>query len=65
MSHIFPTIRNISDILPALEGHPEFTIKTERESGILVINYLSSGDDTFFSSEPGNPVEDQIGRAHV
>lgn len=58
MKHIFPTIYNIKDVLPALEVHPEFTIKTEHESGILVINYLSSGDDTFFSSEPGNPLQD-------
>jgi RNA ligase len=41
----FPLIKNISDVLPAIAGSPEFIV-AERE-GYCVINYMVSLDTTF------------------
>lgn len=45
MNYEFPTIRNISDVLPAIEGRDEFVV-AEKE-GYTVINYNVMMADTF------------------
>ena len=45
MKYQFPTIKNISDVLPAIAGSSEFIV-AERE-GYCVINYMVSLDTTF------------------
>lgn len=45
MNYEFPLIRNISDVLPAIEGRDEFIV-AEKE-GYTVINYNVMFEDTF------------------
>ena len=45
MHYTFPEIRTIADVLPAIEGRPEFIV-AERDFG-TVINYLVAMPDTF------------------
>lgn len=45
MNYEFPLIRNISDVLPAIEGRDEFVV-AEKE-GYTVINYNVMFEDTF------------------
>ena len=45
LSYEFPLIRNISDVLPAIEGRDEFVV-AEKE-GYMVINYNVMMADTF------------------
>lgn len=45
MNYEFPTIRNISDVLPAIAGHDEFVIADKE--GYTVINYNVMMADTF------------------
>jgi len=54
MNYEFPLIRNISDVLPAIEGRDEFIV-AEKE-GYTVINYNVMMADTF----PDITVEDYI-----
>jgi RNA ligase len=42
----FPTIHSLSDVLPAIEGCPEFIV-VRKETGITVVNYVMVGKDTF------------------
>ncbi len=50
MHYKFPEIRTIDDVLPAIEGRPEFVV-AEREFG-TVINYLVAMPDTFKMEGP-------------
>ena len=50
MHYKFPEIRTIADVLPAIEGRPEFVV-AEREFG-TVINYLVAMPDTFKMEGP-------------
>jgi T4 RnlA family RNA ligase len=45
MNYEFPTINNISDVLPAIEGRDEFTVAVKE--GYTVINYNVMMADTF------------------
>ena len=45
MNYEFPTIRNISDVLPAIEGRDEFVVA--EKDGYTVINYNVMMADTF------------------
>ena len=45
MHYRFPTIRYITDVLPAIEGRDEF--KVIEKDGYTVINYVVTKDDTF------------------
>ena len=45
MNYEFPTIRNISDVLPAIEGRDEFVVAVKE--GYTVINYNVMMADTF------------------
>ena len=45
MNYEFPTITNISDVLPAIEGRDEFTVAVKE--GYTVINYNVMMADTF------------------
>jgi len=45
MNYEFPLIRNISDVLPAIEGRDEFTVAVKE--GYTVINYNVMMADTF------------------
>ena len=45
MNYQFPTIRNISDVLPAIEGRSEFNVAVKE--GYTVINYNVMFEDTF------------------
>ena len=49
MKRDFPIIKNIEDVLPAIEGRDEFVI-AERE-GLRIINYLVAYKDTFAIDE--------------
>ena len=42
----FPTIYNISQVLSAIAGHPEFVV-AHKDPGIIVVNYVMMGKDTF------------------
>ena len=46
MKYEFPHITNISQVLPVIEGKPEFIV-AEKEGGYTVINYLVQMADTF------------------
>jgi tRNA splicing ligase len=48
-NHTFPTIRNITDVLPFIEGVDEF--KVIRKDWYTVINYVVALEDTFPSIE--------------
>ena len=48
-NHTFPTIRNISDVLPHIEGVEEFKVITK--DWYTVINYVVALEDTFPSIE--------------
>jgi RNA ligase len=50
MNYEFPEIRHISDVLPHIEGRPEFIV-AERE-GYTVINYIVAMADTFDMTGP-------------
>ncbi len=50
MNYQFPQIRTIEDVLPHIEGRPEFIV-AEREFG-TVINYVVAMADTFDMSGP-------------
>ena len=50
MHYKFPEIRTIDDVLPAIEGRPEFIV-AERDFG-KVINYMVSMPDTFKMKGP-------------
>lgn len=50
MNYQFPEIRTIEDVLPHIEGRPEFIV-AEREFG-TVINYMVSMADTFDMTGP-------------
>lgn len=50
MHYKFPEIRTIADVLPAIEGRPEFVV-AERDFG-TVINYLVAMPDTFKMEGP-------------
>lgn len=50
MRYMFPEIRTISDVLPHIEGRPEFIV-AEREFG-TVINYVVAMADTFDMAGP-------------
>jgi RNA ligase len=50
MNYEFPEIRHISDVLPHIEGRPEFIV-AERE-GYTVINYVVVMADTFDMTGP-------------
>lgn len=45
MNYEFPIIRHIDDILPAIEGRPEFIVA--EKDGYTVINYNVVAEDTF------------------
>jgi RNA ligase len=45
MNYTFPLINNISDVLPAIEGRPEFVVAVK--DGYTVINYNVAFEDTF------------------
>lgn len=45
MNYEFPTIRNIADVLPAIEGRDEFVVAVK--DGYTVINYNVQFEDTF------------------
>lgn len=45
MNYQFPVIRNISDVLPAIEGRSEFVVAVK--DGYTVINYNVMFEDTF------------------
>lgn len=48
MFYDFPVIRNISDVLPAIEGADEFVVKHDEKNGLKFINYnVNFGDTTF------------------
>ena len=57
MNYQFPVIRNISDVLPAIEGRSEFVVAVK--DGYTVINYNVMFDDTFPSIDyaAGNPCD--------
>lgn len=46
MNYEFPVINNISDVLPAIEGRPEFVVAV-KDGGYTVINYNVNMSDTF------------------
>ena len=46
----FPIIKNISDVLPFIDGYPEFRVH-ERD-GFTVIDYMISTSDTFKDTDP-------------
>jgi len=46
LHYTFPVIRNISQVLPAIEGRPEYIV-VHKEGDYSVINYVYSGPDTF------------------
>ena len=50
MHYQFPVIRHISDVLPHIEGRPEFVV-AERE-GYTVVNYVVAMADTFDMTGP-------------
>jgi RNA ligase len=50
MHYAFPIIRTIEDVLPHIEGRPEFVV-AERE-GYTVINYVVAMADTFDMTGP-------------
>lgn len=50
MNYNFPVIKTIADVLPAIEGRPEFIV-AERDFG-TVINYVVSMPDTFKMDGP-------------
>jgi RNA ligase len=50
MNYVFPEIRHISDVLPHIEGRPEFIV-AERE-GYTIINYVVAMTDTFGMTGP-------------
>jgi RNA ligase len=50
MHYAFPEIRTISDVLPHIEGRPEFVV-AERE-GYTVVNYVVAMADTFDMTGP-------------
>lgn len=52
MHYTFPEICTIDDVLPAIEGRPEFVV-AEREFG-TVINYLVAMPDTFKMEGPND-----------
>jgi RNA ligase len=52
MHYMFPEIRTIHDVLPHIEGRPEFIV-AEREFG-TVINYVVAMADTFDMTGPGD-----------
>lgn len=45
MNYPFPVIRNISDVLPVIEGRPEFVVVDKGH--YLSVRYVMSGDSTF------------------
>lgn len=49
MNYEFPIIKNISDVLPAIEGRDEFTVA--QKDGYTVINYNVMFEDTFGKAE--------------
>lgn len=59
---MFPYIKNISEVLPAIQGSDEFVIKTDHRSGIMIVNYLFSGDYTFPNPQK---IEDPIEKRHA
>lgn len=42
----WPVIRHLNDVIPHIEGRPEF-IKVEKDGGYTVVNYVFQGSDTF------------------
>lgn len=58
MNYTFPVIRNISDVLSAIEGRDEFIV-AERPGDYTVINYTVMMDDTF---PPVQTINDAIRR---
>jgi RNA ligase len=50
MHYAFPEIRTISDVLPHIEGRPEFVV-AERE-GYTIVNYVVAMADTFDMTGP-------------
>lgn len=41
-----PVIHNISDVLPCIEGKPEFLV-VKKDYGVTIVNYAFQGADTF------------------
>lgn len=59
MNYQFPIINDINDVLPHIQGRPEFIV-AERED-YTVINYLVNMPDTF-TIDPNNPLTGLIRR---
>jgi RNA ligase len=45
MKYVFPNIKHIDEVLPAIEGSPEFIVA--EKDGYTVVNYVVSTEDTF------------------
>lgn len=58
MDYNFPIIKNISDVLPAIEGCNEFNI-AHKDGGYTIINYALAYDNTF---PPIKTINDSIRR---
>lgn len=52
MPSVFPVIRHIDDILPALQGHKEFVVS--QRNGYVAIDYSYQLEDSFLPADPGN-----------
>lgn len=46
LHYSFPVIRHLDDVLPHLEGHPEF-IRVDKDGGYTVVNYVFQTSETF------------------
>lgn len=47
MFYDFPLIKNITDVLPCIEGRDEFIVKHDEKNGLKFINYNINFEDTF------------------
>jgi T4 RnlA family RNA ligase len=64
MDYIFPEIKNINDVLFAIEGSDEFIVA--KKDGYTVLNYVVSMTDTFPSTKPaGGSAKDRAKKAAI
>jgi T4 RnlA family RNA ligase len=55
----FPTIRNLSDVMPAIDGCPEFIV-VQKDSGITLVRYVLVGKNTFPSVSLDDDISDDV-----
>ena len=55
MPPVFPAIRHIDDVLPALQGHKEFVVS--QRNGYVAIDYTYQLEGSFLPADPTDPAD--------